>query len=51
VYIQQWDGKHWKKASDWFEPMQDVVWSQVEAASSKYAKDNKVTPRVCSKAG
>ena len=51
VYIQQWDGKNWKKASDWYEPMQDVVWSQVEAASSKYAKDNNVKPRVCSKAG
>ena len=21
VYVQEWDGKNWKQASDWFEPM------------------------------
>lgn len=48
VYIQQWDGKEWKKVSDWLNPIEDVVWAQVKEASKNYAFENKVTPRVCS---
>ena len=50
VYIQQWDGKHWNKVSDWIAPMQDVVWPQITEAANKYAKENNVKPRTCSTA-
>lgn len=33
VYIQQWDGKQWKRVSDWIEPMRDVVRPNLEAAA------------------
>lgn len=49
VFIQQWDGKKWNKVSDWLEPIQEVVWAQVKEASAKYAKENNITPRDCSK--
>jgi branched-chain amino acid transport system substrate-binding protein len=50
VYIQQWDGKEWKKASDWIAPMEDVVWPQITEAANKYAKENNITPRQCATA-
>lgn len=47
VLIQQWDGKKWNLASDWIEPMTDVVRPMVEASAAAYAKENKITPRTC----
>jgi branched-chain amino acid transport system substrate-binding protein len=48
VMIQQWDGKQWKYASDWIEPMTDVVRPLIEKAAMEYAKENNITPRKCS---
>jgi branched-chain amino acid transport system substrate-binding protein len=47
VFIQQWDGKQWKKVSDWITPMRDVVRPQIEEAAAAYAKENNITPRDC----
>ena len=49
VRFQQWDGKHWKFVSDWITPMRDVVRPMIEKAAAAYAKENKITPRDCSK--
>ena len=51
VIFQQWDGKKWKLISDWYTPMYDIVREQVVAEAAKYAKENKITPRDCSKEG
>jgi branched-chain amino acid transport system substrate-binding protein len=48
LIIQQWDGKAWKKVSDWITPMTDVVRPLIETAAAAYAKENKITPRNCS---
>ena len=39
VYIQSWDGSDWKKVSDWFSPMTDIVRPMLEEAAAKYLKD------------
>ncbi|MEZ5776275.1 MAG: ABC transporter substrate-binding protein [Hyphomicrobiaceae bacterium] len=39
VYMQQWDGQGWKPASDWFEPMTDVVQPLLDEAAAKYIAD------------
>ncbi len=49
VMIQQWDGKKWNFVSDWISPMRDVVRPMIEEAAAKYAKENNITPRDCSK--
>src|SRR5690606_7031514 len=49
VMIQQWDGKSWKRVSDWIEPMRDVVRPLIEASAANYAKENNITPRDCYK--
>ena len=47
VFIQQWDGKQWKKITDFIPAMSDVVRPMVEKAAAAYAKENKITPRSC----
>jgi branched-chain amino acid transport system substrate-binding protein len=47
VFIQQWDGKQWKKVSDWISPLREVVRQQIEEAAAEYAKENNLTPRTC----
>lgn len=47
VYIQQWDGTKWVKASDWIAPMSDVVRPLVEEAAMAYAKENNIPIRDC----
>jgi branched-chain amino acid transport system substrate-binding protein len=47
VFIQQWDGKQWKKITDWISPMREVVRPQLEQAAADYAKENNITPRNC----
>jgi branched-chain amino acid transport system substrate-binding protein len=51
VFIQQWDGKQWKKVSDWISPMREVVRPQIEEAAAEYAKENNLTPRHCASQG
>jgi branched-chain amino acid transport system substrate-binding protein len=49
IIIQQWNGKKWELITDWIEPMREVVRPMIEKAAAKYAKENKITPRDCSK--
>jgi branched-chain amino acid transport system substrate-binding protein len=51
VFIQQWDGKKWKKISDWIPPLREVVRPQIEQAAAEYAKENNITPRHCTSEG
>ena len=44
VYVQEWDGETWKPATDWFEPMTDVVQPLLEAAAAEYVKTNAPWP-------
>ncbi len=48
VFLQQWDGTKWSKASEWITPMTDVVRPLIEEDAAKYAKENGITPRACS---
>jgi branched-chain amino acid transport system substrate-binding protein len=41
MFVQRWDGKNWKKVSDWIEPMKDVVRPMLEEAAAKYVADKK----------
>src|SRR5258706_8446845 len=49
VKFQQWDGKQWKVITDWISSDQKIVRPMVEASAAQYAKENKITPRDCSK--
>ncbi|HRK23474.1 MAG TPA: ABC transporter substrate-binding protein [Beijerinckiaceae bacterium] len=40
VYVAQWDGTKWTKASDWMSPMTDKVRPLLEAAAKDYAEKN-----------
>lgn len=44
VYVQQWDGTTWQRASDWFEPMTDIVRPMLEQAAAEYVKANQPWP-------
>ncbi|MBD8893818.1 ABC transporter substrate-binding protein [Roseibium litorale] len=44
VFIQEWDGKQWQRASGWIEPMTDVVRPLLEAAAKDYAEKNAPWP-------
>lgn len=39
TFIQQWDGKDWKKISDPIPPMTDIVRPMLEEAATKYLED------------
>ncbi len=39
VFIQQWDGKDWKRVTDLIAPMTDVVGPLLEEAAAKYVSD------------
>jgi branched-chain amino acid transport system substrate-binding protein len=45
VFIAQWDGKKWQKASDWIEPMKDKVRPLIDAAAKDYAEKNTGWPK------
>ena len=45
VYIQEWDGKAWQKATDWFAPMTDVVRPMLEKAAAEYVAANPDWPK------
>ena len=44
MFIQQWDGKAWKKVSDWITPMTDVVRPMLETAAAEYTEKNAPWP-------
>ncbi len=41
MFVQRWDGKSWKKASDWITPMREKVRPMLEEAAAKYVADKK----------
>jgi branched-chain amino acid transport system substrate-binding protein len=45
VFIAEWDGKKWQKASDWIEPMKDKVRPLIDAAAKDYAEKNTGWPK------
>ena len=49
VFIQQWNGEKWVTTGDVVEPMKDFVSGMIEESAAKYAKENNITPRDCSK--
>lgn len=49
VFVQQWDGEKWQMTGEVIEPMVEFVRGMVEESAAKYAKENKITPRDCSK--
>ncbi len=44
VYVQEWDGSKWVQASDWFEPMTDVVGPLLQKAADDYVAANAPWP-------
>jgi len=45
VFIHQWDGTKWVKASDWISPQKDIVRPMLEAAAADYSKSNAGWPQ------
>ncbi|MCP8939715.1 ABC transporter substrate-binding protein [Alsobacter sp. SYSU M60028] len=45
VFIHQWDGAKWVKASDWIAPQKDVVRPMLEASAKEYAASNAGWPK------
>jgi branched-chain amino acid transport system substrate-binding protein len=45
MYAQRWTGEKWEKASDWFDPMSDVVNPMLLAASKSYTEANRPWPQ------
>lgn len=45
VFIQEWDGAKWQMASDWIEPMTDVVKPLLAQAAKDYAEKNAPWPK------
>jgi branched-chain amino acid transport system substrate-binding protein len=49
VTFQQWDGTQWHRISDWIAPDWALLRPIIEASANKYAAQNGITPRDCSK--
>jgi len=47
--FQQWDGTKWKVISDWVQADKELVRPLIEESASKYAKENNITKRDCTK--
>ena len=45
VFIAEWDGKKWNKASDWIDPIKEKVRPLIEADAKKYAESNTGWPK------
>ncbi len=45
VFVGEWDGTKWTKASDWIEPLKDEVRPLIEAAAKDYAEKNAGWPK------
>ena len=44
MYVQEWDGENWQKASDWFSPMTDKVTPLAISAAEEYKTSNAPWP-------
>ncbi len=49
LLIQEWDGKRWKVASDWIEPMREVVRPNLEKSAEEEGKKLGYTKQACDK--
>lgn len=47
IFVQQWTGQKWAKATDWIDPITEVVRPRVEQASMQYAEENDIEVRDC----
>jgi branched-chain amino acid transport system substrate-binding protein len=45
VYLAEWDGTKWTKASDWIEPIKDKVLPLIEEAAKEYSTANPGWPK------
>jgi branched-chain amino acid transport system substrate-binding protein len=45
VYLAEWDGTKWTKASDWIEPIKDKVLPLIEGAAKEYSTANPGWPK------
>ncbi len=45
VFVAQWDGNGWKKASEWLDPIKDVVVPLIDAAATDYVTKNTGWPK------
>jgi len=45
VFVAEWDGAKWQKASDWIEPLKDKVRPLIEAGAKDYAEKNTGWPK------
>jgi branched-chain amino acid transport system substrate-binding protein len=45
IYLAQWDGTKWTKASDWIEPIKEQVQPLVEGAATNYVAANAGWPK------
>jgi branched-chain amino acid transport system substrate-binding protein len=45
VFVMEWDGSKWTKASDWTDPMKDKVRPLIEAGAKDYAEKNTGWPK------
>ncbi len=49
VTFQQWNGSSWHRISDWIAPDWALLRPIIVASANKYAAENGITPRDCSK--
>ncbi len=49
LMVQQWNGEAWEVASDWIEPNREPLRAAYEESAAKYAAEQGITPRDCSK--
>lgn len=45
AFVAQWDGQKWTKASDWMDPIKEVVRPLIEANAKDYAEKNAGWPK------
>ncbi len=45
VFVAEWDGTKWTKASDWIEPLKEEVRPLIEAEAKSYAEKNTGWPK------
>ncbi len=45
IYLAQWDGAKWTKASGWIEPIKEMVMPLIESAAGEYVKANAGWPK------
>ena len=45
IYLAQWDGAKWTRASGWIEPIKETIMPSIESAAGEYAKTNAGWPK------